>query len=141
MNLDKTALTVSEISKLSQSTPDTVRYYVSKGLLHPSRHPENGYKLFNLGDVKTIKFIRQAKSLGFTLNDIHKILTHSAHGESPCPAVRVIIQRRIDENKAKLNELVALQKRMENALKKWQQMPDGEPNGDAICHLIESMQR
>ena len=48
-------------------------------------------------------------------------------------------EKHIKENKARLMELVALQKRMETALKKWEAMPDGEPDGHAICHLIESV--
>jgi len=109
------------------------------GLLKPRRHPNNGYKLFEGDDIKKVKFIRQAKDLGFTLSDIKKILNHSRMGHSPCPTVRKIIEKHIEENKVKLKELVALQKRMEGAIKKWETMPDGEPDGHAICHLIESV--
>lgn len=132
-------LTVSELSKTANVTADSVRHYVRIGLLKPKRHPGNGYKLFQGEDVKKVKFIRQAKTLGFTLNDIKKILDHGNKGQSPCPTVRKIIEKHIEENKVKLAELVVLQKRMENALKKWQSMPDGEPDGHAICHLIESV--
>ncbi|NOX43786.1 MAG: MerR family transcriptional regulator [Gammaproteobacteria bacterium] len=132
-------LTVSEISKSANVTADSVRHYVRIGLLKPERNPDNGYKLFKTDDVKKVRFIRQAKGLGFKLNDIKKIINHSHKGESPCPIVRKIIEQHIEENKTKLAELNALQKRMENALKKWQSMPDGEPDGHAICHLIESV--
>ncbi len=132
-------LTVSELSKSAQATPDAIRHYVRIGLLTPKRHPENGYKLFTSNDTKRVNFIRQAKGLGFTLHDIQKILTHSKMGQSPCPTVRDIIQQRIDENKIRLTELIALQERMIKALETWKSMPDGEPDGDAVCHLIESL--
>lgn len=133
-------LTVSDVSKSSNVTADTVRHYVRIGLLKPKRNKSNGYKLFEVDDINKIKFICQAKRLGFTLSDISKILNHSHKGESPCPSVRKIIQHRIKENKIKLAELVRLQQRMELALQKWEEMPDGEPDGHAICHLIESVQ-
>jgi len=131
-------LTVTGLSKLANVTSGSVRHYVRIGLLDPIRNPENGYKLFKTDDVKKLKFIRQAKGLGFTLADISKILNHSRKGKSACPIVRTIIEQHIEENKIRLLEFVALQNRMENALKNWQDMPDGEPDGDAICHLIES---
>jgi len=132
-------LTVSKISKSTSVTADTIRHYVRIGLLNPKRNQRNGYKLFKVDDINRVKFISQAKHLGFSLNDISKILNHSHNGESPCPAVREIIQHRIEENKIKLVELVKLQHRMEEALQKWKEMPDGEPDGRAICHLIESV--
>ncbi len=132
-------LTVGELSKSAQATPDAVRHYVRIGLLNPSRDPANGYKLFSADDVKKLKFICQAKGLGFTLKDIQEIFNHSNDGRSPCPAVRNIIQQRIDKNRSRLAELNALQQRMDDALDKWKSMPDGEPDGQAICHLIESI--
>ena len=47
--------------------------------------------------------------------------------------------KRIDENRQRLDELLALQVRMEQALKKWGDMPDGVPDGHSVCHLIESV--
>ncbi len=132
-------LTVSELSKTTQTTPDAIRHYVRIGLLTPSRNPVNNYKLFSDGDIKKVKFIRRAKGLGFTLSDIQIIFDHSLRGESPCPVVRDIIQLRIDENRGRLSDLNKLQQRMDDALEKWKSMLDGEPDGEAICHLIESI--
>jgi hypothetical protein len=55
--------------------------------------------------------------------------------------VRQIIAGRIEENRSKLNELAALQKRMERALGKWSKLPDGMPDGESVCYLIESVAR
>lgn len=130
-------ITVTELAKQAKVTPDTVRHYVHIGLLEPERNPKNGYKVFAKEDVRKVQFIRQAKRLGFTLSEAREILKSSMNGDSPCPQVREIIQRRINENREKLESLNALQERMENALKAWNTMPDGSPNGDSICHLIE----
>ncbi len=132
-------LKVSDLAKAAETTPDAIRHYVRIGLLAPSRNPENGYKLFCDIDVKKVQFIRHAKELGFSLNEIRKIIDHSERGRSPCPEVREMIQRRIEKNRAKLEEMNRLQQRMDQALTTWQSMPDGEPDGRAICHLIESM--
>lgn len=132
-------LTVSELSKEVEMTTDAVRHYVRIGLLLPSRDPVNGYKLFSREDIKKAKFIRKAKSLGFTLQNIRTIFEHSNTGETPCLAVRNMIQQHIDNNRVRLAELNKIQQRMEAAVQKWSAMPDGIPDGKAICHLIESI--
>ena len=131
-------ITVKEVAAESGVTSDTVRHYVKMELLKPARNSFNGYREFSVGDIKRVRFIRRAKLLGFSLSEIKEILKESASGESPCPFVRDIMELRIAEHKKKLNEMLALDKRMKDALKKWQSMPDGVPNGASICHLIES---
>ncbi|HEB93855.1 MAG TPA: MerR family transcriptional regulator [Gammaproteobacteria bacterium] len=131
--------TVSELATRASVTPDTVRHYVQIGLLQPRRNPDNGYKLFETADIHRLLFVRQAKSLGFTLNEIREILGHAQQGESPCPRVREIIHRRITENRRHLDELMTLQQRMESALVSWEAMPDGMPSGESVCHLIEEV--
>lgn len=132
-------LTVSALSKAAETTADSIRHYVRIGLLTPSRNPDNGYRLFSNDDIKKVKFIRRAKGLGFALHEIQVIFDHGTAGQSPCPAVRNMIQQRINKNRSNLAELNRLQQRMDSALEKWKTMPDGEPDGEAICHLIESI--
>jgi DNA-binding transcriptional MerR regulator len=134
-------LTVSQIARRAEVSADTVRHYVHIGLLKPERNPQNGYKLFSELDIGKLRFIRQAQSLGFTLAEIADIFSHTTSGDSPCPQVREVMQRRIIENKARLDALNALQQRMEKALARWNSMPDGHPDGHSVCHLIESVGR
>lgn len=133
-----TMFTVNDVAKLAGIAPHVVRYYSRIGLLKPVRDPRNGYKLFAPEDAKRLTFIRQAQSLGFTLHEIAEILHDGGQGKTPCPRAREILQRHIEENRRKLDELNELQVRMENALRQWQEMPDRAPCGDSVCHLIES---
>jgi len=131
-------MTVNDIARKVDVAPDTVRYYTRVGLLKPNRHPDNGYKIFHQNDISRLRFIRQAQALGFTLKEIAEILGDAEAGSSPCPKVRDIIVRHIEENRRKIQELQKLQQRMEAALEKWKSMPDGAPDGLHVCHLIES---
>ena len=117
----------------------TVRHYTRIGLLHPTRNRENNYKLYQPSDATRLKFIVAAKDLGFTLAEINQILNDAELGKSPCPSVRQIIVHRIEKNKCKIKELQQLQKKMENAVKDWKNLQDSLPNGDSVCHLIESV--
>jgi len=132
--------TVNELALKANAPAHVVRYYTRIGLLKPRAQQENGYRLFGSQDARRLRFIRLAKRLGFTLNEIRQITEHADHGKSPCGTVRKIIQNRIIENRAKIEAMLTLQNRMEEALEIWETMPDGVPDGDHVCHLIESFE-
>ena len=132
-------MTVGELAKRSGATPDAVRYYTRMGLLRPERNPENGYRLYQIKEINWLKFIRQAKTLGFTLHEIQRIMQSREEGQSPCSDVRKILQNRIVENRLHLKELMALQDRMEKALLDWADIPDGAIDEGSVCPLIESV--
>ncbi len=132
-------LTASVLAKKSDVPIYTVRHYTKIGLLKPRRDPRNGYKVYQFSDATRLKFILAAKNLGFTLAEISQILDEAKHGNSPCPLVRDIVKIRIDENKRKILKLQKLQKKMEKSLSDWAKMEDSLPDGDSVCHLIESV--
>ena len=134
-------LTVTELANRSGATPHAVRYYTRMGLLRPARNPDNGYRFYEYREVGWLHFIQQAKRLGYTLNEIREIMQDAEQDKSPCPRVREILLLHIDENRRQLEELRALQARMEQALVLWADMPDGVPDGHSVCHLIESFSK
>lgn len=131
-------MTASVLAKRAEVPLFTVRYYSRIGLLKPSRDMRNGYKVHKSSDRDRLKFISAAKELGFTLAEIEEILGHAVHGDSPCPMVRDVVEKRIEENKEKIRELKRLQKRLEAAAEMWKKMKNSEPDGHSVCRLIES---
>ena len=131
--------TANELAKKTDVPIFTIRHYTKIGLLKPLKNQKNGYKMYQISDSTRLKFIIAAKNLGFTLHEISNILDEAKHGNSPCPMVRDIVKSRLDENKRKIRELKNLQKKMESALDDWSQMKDSMPNGESVCHLIESV--
>ena len=131
-------ITTSVLAKEANVPVFTVRHYTRIGLLNPSKQPSNGYKVYRDSDVKLLRFITNAKDLGFTLNEISQILDMADHHESPCPVVREIIEKRIVENRRRIKQMQIMQKKMENAEKQWKSMDDEVPTGHSVCHLIES---
>lgn len=130
-------MTVVELAKLAGVAPEVIRYYTRIGLLKPERNLVNNYKQFCATDVNCVRFVRRAKSLGFTLAEIAEIIKTSRQGKTPCPMVREIVRRRVEEKGRALDELVALQNRMKSALAQWENQPDMVPDGHAICKLID----
>jgi DNA-binding transcriptional MerR regulator len=131
--------TASVLAKKTNLPIYTVRHYTRIGLLQPSRNSTNNYKVYQASDAARLKFIVAAKNLGFTLAEITDILEKAEHGESPCPSVRKTIVHHIEENRRKIKDLQRMQKKMEGALKEWENLSDSMPNGTSVCHLIESV--
>ncbi len=131
-------MTVAQLSRHGGIPPHVVRYYTRIGLLDPARDPNNGYKLYRHTDIDRLRFIRQAQRLGYTLDEIGHFLQLNAVGQVPCREVREILRRRIDENHGRIQDLVQLQRRMEQALNLWEGMPVEVLGSDNVCHLIES---
>lgn len=133
------AMTVIEVEAATGVSADAVRWYVRKGLLRPRRNSRNRYHQFGAAEVRELAFIGRAKKLGFTLEEIRRILDQSRRRESPCPDVRDIVKRRAMEVAAQVETLAGMEKHMRRALRLWHRMPDGVPTGREICRLIESL--
>ena len=132
-------MTATVLAKKSDVSLYTVRHYTRIGLLKPVRNSQNNYKIYQPSDAVRVRFIKAAGNLGFSLAEIADVLDEAKHGNSPCPMVREIIVKRIEENRRKIKEMQLLQRKMENALQDWSKMKNSMPDGDSVCHLIESV--
>lgn len=132
--------TVIAVARQYEVSPDAVRHYTKMGLLNPLRSEDNGYRYFSVAEENKLAFILSAKKLGFSLKEIGQILHTAEHGDTPCPLVRELIQRRLSEVKEEIAESERLASRLEYACEKWRDLPDRMPSGDSICHLIETWQ-
>ena len=128
---------VSQIAELLHTTVDTVRFYTRKGYLHPVVSSENGYRSYRDADVQRLRFIINARQLGFTVDEIGQLIGQAEKGEAPCPLVRNLITEHLRETEKQFAEVMALRKRLKAAIKDWDSKPDKLPTGHMICHLIE----
>lgn len=131
---------VSQVAKKLDVSADTIRYYSRIGLLKPAQ-ASNGYKTFSEKDIRRLRFALRAKQLGFSLADIKMLIDISEHGEAPCPKAREIITQNLDELGHSIEESLKLYQRMKQAIRKWNEMPDKEPDGETICTLIDDWEK
>jgi DNA-binding transcriptional MerR regulator len=128
---------VNELAESAQVTADTVRYYTRIGLLSPQKSSENGYKHYSSEDQKRLDFILKARSLGMSVSEVQEIIRLANKGRSPCCRVREIVSKHINETKAKIDELNQQLEYMQKAANDWKKRPNGIPDGDLVCELIE----
>lgn len=92
---------------------DTIRYYEREGLLPPPRRRPSGYREYGDGAVKRLRFIRHAKELGFSLEDIRELLSLSIDREQGVKGVKQRAQTRL----AMVEERLAQLRRVRRGLK------------------------
>jgi DNA-binding transcriptional MerR regulator len=129
---------VNQLAQKMGISGDTVRYYTRIGYVHPIKSKANGYKEYSEKDEHRLRFILSARQLGFTVEDIGQIIGEAEKGKTPCPTVRRMIDQRLHETEQRFSQTMALRKRMQAAIKDWDNKPDKAPTGDMICHLIEN---
>jgi DNA-binding transcriptional MerR regulator len=132
-------MTVEDLARRSGVAASTVRFYARAGLLRPSRDPSNGYRRFDEDDVRRLNFIVRAKQLAFSLPEIKRIMNTAERGFPSSPAVRTIVERRVEENRRRIDELVALQAQVERTLAAWESRPDAAPDARSLGDLIDSL--
>lgn len=128
---------VAELARAGGVTAETVRHYTRQGLITARRDPVNNYQRFDEQALVRLKFISQARQLGFSLADIKQILQQADQHDSPCPMVRDLLKEHLPRVRERIRELEALAERMQHAMESWQDMPDGVPDGNSVCCLIE----
>jgi DNA-binding transcriptional MerR regulator len=102
-------LRIGQLAAMVGLNPKTIRYYEQLGLLSTPVRTEAGYRVFTATDRDRLLFIRKAKALGLTLEEIGQILTLRLAGTAPCAHVIDLIERKLIEVRAQQQALLAFE--------------------------------
>lgn len=128
-------LPIGELSRRTGCNIETIRYYERVGLLPPP--PRDGrYRRFAAGDVARLVFVRRARVLGFTLDEVRALLKLSAaDNESACAEVREISIAHLVDVRARIADLRAMERVLAATIC---QCDTGRQPG---CPLIDALSR
>ena len=90
-------LQIGEVAARAGVSIDTVRFYERRRLLPPAARTGGGFRLFPAETVKRIRFIKEAQGLGFSLEEIERLLTGGGKGAAECRGVRDLLRATLTE--------------------------------------------
>ncbi len=126
-------LTIGRVAGQAGVGIDTVRFYERRGLLPEPDRTASGYRIYAPDTIDRLNFIRRAKDLGFSLEEISTLLDLQESGGSKAE-VRKITERKLANINARIDDL----KRMRDVLKNLHAECSG--SGDACgCPIIEAL--
>ena len=127
-------LKIGDVARLSGIGIEALRFYEKSGLLDKPARTLSGYRVYSQDVLECLAFIKQAQTLGFSLDEIRRIVDDARMGHSPCDEVREIVRRRLAEVEERISELKRYRKSIAGTLEEWDRV--GQAPGH-ICGLIE----
>jgi Hg(II)-responsive transcriptional regulator len=86
----------------------TLRYYERRGLLPEPPRRESGYRVYGAEAVSTVRFIKRAQRLGFSLEEVGSLLELASGGPESCEAAQALARHRIEELDQRITDLQAM---------------------------------
>ncbi len=129
---------IGEISKKTEVSIKTIRYYEEFGLLHHPKRSLSKYRIYTQKDLEKLLFIKKSKDLGLTLAEIKKIIKRSSHGvEKTCCLVHEVFEEKIADCEQRIKELKETKKRLSERLHHWITPKEAKKLKFTICPQIE----
>ena len=105
---------VGEAAKLSNVSAKMIRHYESLGLLPAIARTESGYRQYTGKEVHTLRFIRRARDLGFSMAEIAELLKLWQNRRRPSASVKRIASDHIAALDAKMAEMAVMRKTLQH---------------------------
>jgi len=130
-------LKISQLAQRTGLSAHTLRFYEKNGLINASQRSEAGYRYYNDADVRRAEFVKTARSIGFSLEDIGQLLSIRVNKNShSCQDVTDITRHKLDEVNQKIDELLSMQKTLSILLDSC----CGGPENATHCSILEALE-
>jgi DNA-binding transcriptional MerR regulator len=125
----------SEVASQAGVNIQTLRYYERRGILPEPKRSDAGYRSYDAQAVRTIRFVKCAQQLGFSLEQIDSLLELAAGGPRNCDSAKALAKEKISELDAKIVRLSA----MSDSLGRLVATCDRTPN-ERECPILEAIE-
>ena len=127
-----------ELARRAGVSPDTLRYYERTGVLPRPLRGANGYRHYPAEALDRVLLVRRALAVGFSTEDLARILAVRDHGGAPCKHVREVAASKLEDLDQRLRDLNALRRSMRSMLREWDKRLASTRNGQRAA-LLETL--
>jgi MerR family transcriptional regulator, Zn(II)-responsive regulator of zntA len=127
---------IGQAAKQTGISPETLRYYDAEELVRPSSRSNAGYRLYTEQDLQQLHFINSAKQMGFSLNDIKKLLALELDkNNKSCEDVKSFTEIKLNE----LGDRISRMQTMYIALKSIHDSCCGGQEAASHCTILQAL--
>ena len=127
------SMNIGQAAQATGVTPKMIRHYESLGLLPAVARSDAGYRRYDERTLHTLRFIRRARDLGFSLDEIAQLLGLWADPRRASAEVRRLAERHV----ADLDERIARMQAMRRSLQQLVQCCHGDDRPD--CPILDDL--
>jgi DNA-binding transcriptional MerR regulator len=131
-------MNIGEVAKRTGLERSAIRFYEQEGVVPEPSRSESGYRTYADADIDLIRFVKRARSLGISLDDIRSIVALRNDDQAPCAVVRDIISAQAQSIEQRIVELQALHKELLRLDELAADTTDEWPSGSCVCHIVEA---
>ncbi len=130
---------ISELARSAGVGVETIRFYERKGLVEQPHRPRTGGSVRSYPEetVGRLRFIRQAKEIGFSLREIKELLSLRVNPAADCSEMRSHARTKLDEVNRKIENL----NQMKVALQELIEACPGKGAGLGDCSILEALSK
>lgn len=107
-------LNIGQAAAASGVSAKMIRHYESVGLLPAARRSDSGYRTYTDADVHALRFVRQARDLGFSIKEITALLSLWHNRRRSSKTVKDLASRHITELERKIEDLQNMKRTLED---------------------------
>lgn len=107
---------IGELARRTSTKVETVRFYEKIGLLPKPGRTDGNYRDYSDAQLARLSFVRRARDLGFTLDQVRALLSLSDDRDQSCAAVDAVAKEHLAEIDKKIADLRALQRELADLL-------------------------
>ncbi|CAM3215331.1 Cu(I)-responsive transcriptional regulator [Pseudomonas floridensis] len=109
-------MNIGQAAKQSGLSAKMIRYYESIDLLPAAHRSDSGYRMYSADDLHTLAFIKRSRDLGFSLEEVGKLLTLWQDRQRASADVKALARQHIVELNQKISELAGLRDTLQNLM-------------------------
>jgi Cu(I)-responsive transcriptional regulator len=129
----QTTFTIGQLGKATGTKVETIRFYEKTGMLPAPARTEGNYRLYARAQLDRLTFIRRARDLGFSLDQVRELLHMADDREQSCTTVDAIASAHRADVERKIRDLGALKVELDRLI---EQCSCGTI---AECRIIEAL--